>query len=132
MSSDWSGHRSFLQCRWASLWLDGGRGADTLAGDAGADLLYDDAAGNTLAADAADRRYAGHFAWFDQTFTDPALRGLARWLAADGQVSRGDVLRLFLLEKAFYEIEYELAHRPDWLRVALSGALRILHEGETR
>jgi maltose alpha-D-glucosyltransferase/alpha-amylase len=40
-----------------------------------------------------------------------------------------NVLRFFLLEKAFYEIEYELAHRPDWLRVALSGALRVLEEG---
>jgi maltose alpha-D-glucosyltransferase/alpha-amylase len=39
------------------------------------------------------------------------------------------VLQFFLLEKAFYEIEYELAHRPDWLRVALSGALRVLGEG---
>ena len=25
------------------------------------------------------------------------------------------MLNFFLLEKAFYEIEYELAHRPDWL-----------------
>ncbi|MEZ5763658.1 MAG: maltose alpha-D-glucosyltransferase [Xanthobacteraceae bacterium] len=36
------------------------------------------------------------------------------------------VLQFFVLEKAFYEIEYELAHRPEWLRVALSGALRAL------
>ncbi|MDQ8727704.1 maltose alpha-D-glucosyltransferase [Bradyrhizobium sp. LHD-71] len=40
-----------------------------------------------------------------------------------------NVLQFFLLEKAFYEIEYELAHRPDWLKVALSGALRVLGEG---
>jgi maltose alpha-D-glucosyltransferase/alpha-amylase len=33
-----------------------------------------------------------------------------------------------LLEKAFYEIEYELAHRPEWLRVPLTGAIRILSE----
>jgi maltose alpha-D-glucosyltransferase/alpha-amylase len=39
-----------------------------------------------------------------------------------------NTLRFFLLEKAFYEIEYELAHRPDWLRVALSGALRVLRK----
>jgi maltose alpha-D-glucosyltransferase/alpha-amylase len=26
----------------------------------------------------------------------------------------------------FYEIGYELAHRPDWLSVPLDGALRIL------
>jgi maltose alpha-D-glucosyltransferase/alpha-amylase len=34
------------------------------------------------------------------------------------------------LEKAFYEIEYELAHRPDWLRVPLAGTLRILSHSE--
>jgi len=42
-----------------------------------------------------------------------------------------DMLKFFLIEKAFYEIEYELAHRPDWLRVPLAGLLRIL-SGETR
>jgi maltose alpha-D-glucosyltransferase/alpha-amylase len=36
------------------------------------------------------------------------------------------MLDFFLLEKAFYEIEYELAHRPEWLRVPLSGTWRIL------
>jgi maltose alpha-D-glucosyltransferase/alpha-amylase len=36
------------------------------------------------------------------------------------------LLNFFLLEKAFYEIEYELSHRPEWLRVPLMGLLRIL------
>jgi maltose alpha-D-glucosyltransferase/alpha-amylase len=36
------------------------------------------------------------------------------------------MLNFFVLEKAFYEIEYELAHRPEWLRVPLMGVLRIL------
>jgi maltose alpha-D-glucosyltransferase/alpha-amylase len=40
----------------------------------------------------------------------------------------GRLLDFFLLEKAIYEIEYELAHRPDWLRVPLTGALRILSQ----
>ena len=40
------------------------------------------------------------------------------------------VLDFFLLEKAFYEIEYELAHRPDWLRVPLAGTLRVLSRSE--
>jgi maltose alpha-D-glucosyltransferase / alpha-amylase len=38
------------------------------------------------------------------------------------------MLDFFLLEKAFYEIEYELAHRPEWLRVPLSGILQILFQ----
>jgi maltose alpha-D-glucosyltransferase/alpha-amylase len=40
------------------------------------------------------------------------------------------LLDFFLLEKAFYEIEYELAHRPDWLRVPLAGTWRILSRAE--
>jgi maltose alpha-D-glucosyltransferase/alpha-amylase len=44
---------------------------------------------------------------------------------ADAQAA-DDMLNFFLLEKAFYEIEYELAHRPDGLHVPLTGAIRIL------
>jgi maltose alpha-D-glucosyltransferase/alpha-amylase len=36
------------------------------------------------------------------------------------------MLDFFMLEKAVAETEYELAHRPDWLRVALSNLLRVL------
>ena len=46
---------------------------------------------------------------------------------ADPQAAE-QMLNFFLLEKAFYEIEYELAHRPDWLRVPLTGILRILSQ----
>jgi maltose alpha-D-glucosyltransferase/alpha-amylase len=41
------------------------------------------------------------------------------------------MLNFFLLEKALYEIEYELAHRPEWLRVPLTGMLRILSQRQT-
>jgi maltose alpha-D-glucosyltransferase / alpha-amylase len=40
----------------------------------------------------------------------------------------GKMLNFFLLEKVLYEIEYELAHRPEWLRVPLTGAIRILSQ----
>ena len=36
------------------------------------------------------------------------------------------MLEFFLLEKAFYEIDYEIANRPTWLRVPLEGLWRIL------
>lgn len=36
------------------------------------------------------------------------------------------VLDFFLIEKALYEIDYEIAHRPDWVHVPLVGILRIL------
>ena len=38
------------------------------------------------------------------------------------------MLNFFLLERACYEIEYELSYRPDWLRMALTGMLRILSQ----
>jgi maltose alpha-D-glucosyltransferase/alpha-amylase len=36
------------------------------------------------------------------------------------------LLELFVLEKAFYEISYELANRPSWLRIPLEGIRAIL------
>ena len=46
------------------------------------------------------------------------------WPADDG--TRNALLDFFLLEKAFYEIEYELTNRPAWLHVPLDGTWRIL------
>jgi maltose alpha-D-glucosyltransferase/alpha-amylase len=36
------------------------------------------------------------------------------------------LLQFFVIEKAIYEIGYELANRPAWLHVPLAGALRLL------
>jgi maltose alpha-D-glucosyltransferase/alpha-amylase len=36
------------------------------------------------------------------------------------------LLNLFLLDKVLYEIRYEAANRPDWLRIPLSGLAGIL------
>jgi maltose alpha-D-glucosyltransferase/alpha-amylase len=36
------------------------------------------------------------------------------------------LLELFVLEKAFYEMSYELANRPSWLRIPLEGIRAIL------
>jgi maltose alpha-D-glucosyltransferase/alpha-amylase len=44
------------------------------------------------------------------------------------------LLDLFLIEKAAYEVRYELANRPAWLRIPLRGlhdiVKRILVTGE--
>jgi maltose alpha-D-glucosyltransferase/alpha-amylase len=37
------------------------------------------------------------------------------------------LLELFLLEKALYEICYEAANRPSWLRIPLKGVLNLLN-----
>lgn len=69
-------------------------------------------------------------AWRDQavdaflTAYRETMAGQRLW-PADGNAANR-LLNFFLLEKAFYEIEYELTNRPDWLRVPLTGLLRIL------
>ena len=68
-----------------------------------------------------DRASAAFLAAYRETMTNPLL-----WPAAPQ--AREQILNFFLLEKAIYEIEYEIAHRPDWLRVPLTGALRILSQ----
>jgi maltose alpha-D-glucosyltransferase/alpha-amylase len=70
--------------------------------------------------------------WRDRS-TDAFLAGYReamtnRRLWPSDPHAASDLLNFFLLEKAFYEIEYELSHRPDWLRVPLMGLLRILSE----
>jgi maltose alpha-D-glucosyltransferase/alpha-amylase len=37
------------------------------------------------------------------------------------------LLDVFVLDKALYEVEYELASRPDWVVIPLLGILRILN-----
>jgi maltose alpha-D-glucosyltransferase/alpha-amylase len=46
-------------------------------------------------------------------------------LPADAAVV-DDLLAFFTLEKAFYEIGYELANRPQWLAIPVCGALALL------
>jgi maltose alpha-D-glucosyltransferase/alpha-amylase len=36
------------------------------------------------------------------------------------------LLDLFVLEKALYELGYELSSRPDWAEIPLAGILRLL------
>jgi len=57
------------------------------------------------------------------------LSNVQLWPAETQEADR--LLDFFLLEKALYEIEYELAHRPDWLRVPLAGTWRVLSRMES-
>nr|MCU0775868.1 putative maltokinase [Ideonella sp.] len=40
--------------------------------------------------------------------------------------AQAPLLRLFEIEKAFYELRYELNNRPDWVAVPLAGLARLL------
>jgi maltose alpha-D-glucosyltransferase/alpha-amylase len=83
----------------------------------------------------ADRLHEwAHFwySWVASTF----LRGY-RIVAAQGSflpASDDDfriLLDALLLEKAIYEVGYELNHRPDWLRIPLAGIAQLLEGDET-
>jgi predicted trehalose synthase len=41
------------------------------------------------------------------------------------------LLRIYELEKAVYELRYELANRPDWVSVPVGGIVRLLEQAET-
>jgi malto-oligosyltrehalose trehalohydrolase len=43
------------------------------------------------------------------------------------RASAEQVVRFFMLEKALYEVVYELAHRPDWVAIPLRGVLALLN-----
>ncbi len=42
------------------------------------------------------------------------------------------LLNLFILEKALYEIRYELANRPSWLRIPVEGIMSLLEHPPDR
>ena len=65
------------------------------------------------------RSVAAMLAAYREFMVDPRL-----WPAEAADAER--LLDFFLLEKACYELEYEMAHRPHWLRVPLAGLQRIL------
>jgi len=45
----------------------------------------------------------------------------------DEQVAR-NLIDLFVLEKALYEINYEINLRPDWLPIPLAGIVALLQD----
>jgi len=70
-----------------------------------------------------ERSVATVLAAYREFLVDPRLWPREPWDA-------DRLLDFFLLEKALYEIEYELAHRPDWLHVPVIGTWRILSRSE--
>ena len=54
--------------------------------------------------------------------------GIGRPLTSD----EFDLLRLFIIEKAAYEIVYEVANRPDWLSTPLCGLLALTEKTAKR
>jgi maltose alpha-D-glucosyltransferase / alpha-amylase len=68
--------------------------------------------------------------WRDQASRDfltayvEAMEGAPNY--PDNKTTAAGLLDLFLLKKAFYEISYEAAYRPDWLSIPVRGVLDLL------
>jgi len=43
-----------------------------------------------------------------------------------GQAASQQLLAIFELEKAVYELRYELNNRPDWVAIPTAGIVRLL------
>jgi len=71
------------------------------------------------------------YVWVSSCFLMSYLNGVKpAQLLPDDQEQRRILLDTYLLEKAVYEIGYELNNRPDWLQVPLQGILQMIKTGE--
>ena len=59
---------------------------------------------------------AGYYAVVDPTLLPPGEDAIAR------------LLMVFELEKAIYELRYELGNRPDWVGIPVAGIMRMLEQ----
>jgi maltose alpha-D-glucosyltransferase/alpha-amylase len=59
-------------------------------------------------------------------FLDGYLRTIQPALVPEKEEHQRIILDAYLLEKAMYEIGYEMNNRPDWLIVPLRGVLQLL------
>ncbi|MBA3520569.1 MAG: maltose alpha-D-glucosyltransferase [Rhizobiales bacterium] len=74
--------------------------------------------------------HARAFSWRDaaiREFLDAyvPIAEAANLLPEDPELRRG-LLNLFLVQKAFYELSYEAAHRPSWISIPLRGVLDLM------
>ncbi|MGO9900833.1 MAG: phosphotransferase [Solirubrobacteraceae bacterium] len=61
-----------------------------------------------------------------QVFLDAYLGRIEPTLLPAGEAAANNLLAIFELERAIYELRYELEHRPDWLSIPVSAITRLL------
>src|SRR3954451_21212625 len=69
--------------------------------------------------------------WEDQArsrFLDGYLSAVEPSLLPSGQTAIDRLLSVFELEKAVYELRYELDNRPDWVGIPVAGIQRLIEE----
>ena len=79
--------------------------------------------------------YAGiaaeQYDWEDQAravFLEGYLDTVEQSLLPSGQAAIDRLLAVFELEKAVYELRYELDNRPDWVRIPVAGIQRLIEQ----
>jgi maltose alpha-D-glucosyltransferase/alpha-amylase len=93
-------------------------------------VLFDQVPGIVLSRDAfpqLERWSASWYMWVSAIFLKGYLQraGSADFLPRS-QEERAVLLEAYSLEKALIEIEFELTHRPDWVRIPVYGILEQL------
>ncbi|HTW11640.1 MAG TPA: phosphotransferase, partial [Solirubrobacteraceae bacterium] len=61
-----------------------------------------------------------------QAFLDTYLAEVDPTLLPAGETQMNSLLAIFELEKALYELRYELNNRPDWVQIPVAGITRIV------
>ena len=68
-------------------------------------------------------------AWMSAEFLK-AYRSIASSLLPQDPAEAGRLVDLLRLEKALFELRYELDYRPDWVRIPLQGLLHLVRSGD--
>jgi trehalose synthase-fused probable maltokinase len=61
-----------------------------------------------------------------QAFLDHYIESVDSTLLPSGEAAVTNLLSIYELEKAIYELRYELDHRPDWISIPVAGISRLL------
>jgi predicted trehalose synthase len=60
------------------------------------------------------------------TFLEHYFAAVDPALLPGGEAAVANLLSIFELEKAIYELQYELDNRPDWITIPVAGIVRML------
>ncbi|MDQ6778125.1 MAG: phosphotransferase [Actinomycetota bacterium] len=61
-----------------------------------------------------------------QTFLEHYFEAVEPTLLPSGPAAVANLLSVFELEKAIYELQYEIDNRPDWITIPVAGIVRML------